>query len=412
MPEPTSAQMPTDALDEKAPSLPARSTTTRPKRRPSKASASAAAAATAVRVAPRTAAPAQGLPTRSRETGAADDSRTTLLHPSVTGKEAASTAEKATAASAKAIAPAPKAVGAPAPKAARARAPKPRAGTAKRARPAVSGSAAAKATRAHAPKTAAPKTVSGSPVMAAASCPYCALLLQPPPTASKRCARCRQRIVVKRVDGRLAYLTEAAIAVFEAERHKDAASGRLARERERWLKLASSAGAPAGSVRRLGAAHVAEEAVEAARTLYMTTVERSFQAARRERRWEDAARTRRDQATTLHRLAGSPKPPPDDVIALHREGVAAQLRGLGEIGHEAELVGSSCCDACRAASGDTFSIVKELKVPRLPHEGCPKGLCGCTWDLAPLDREAVLRYLRRRPRHGSPAATRDAHTRT
>ena len=42
-------------------------------------------------------------------------------------------------------------------------------------------------------------------------CPYCALLLDPPPESSRRCPRCRERIIVKRVDGRAIYLTEAAV---------------------------------------------------------------------------------------------------------------------------------------------------------------------------------------------------------
>jgi hypothetical protein len=238
-------------------------------------------------------------------------------------------------------------------------------------------------------------------VLPAALCPYCARLLQPPPSANRHCPRCRQLIVVKRVEGHLAYLTEAAVAIFEAERRKDAEAGRFGRERERWLKLAAAAGAPAGSTRRLAGARISEEVVEASRTLYMTTVERAFQSAKREHRWEDAARVKRDQAAALHRVAGAPRPPSDDVVGLHREGVAAELRGLAEIVRDAELVADDCCDTCRVDDRRIAVISKELAAPSLPHQGCPRGLCRCAWDLATRDREAVLRYLRRRPR---PAA--------
>ena len=122
----------------------------------------------------------------------------------------------------------------------------------------------------------------------AAACPYCAVLLQPAPASSQRCARCRQRIVVRRVDGRAVYLTEAALPVFQAERRRIASAGRLNRDRARWLKLAAAAGAPADRAARLGAAEVSEQVVEGCRTLYMSAVERAFRAARRERRWEDA----------------------------------------------------------------------------------------------------------------------------
>jgi hypothetical protein len=258
------------------------------------------------------------------------------------------------------------------------------------ARPAVPGKA---------PRPAA--TATAPTILGAALCPYCARLLQPPPTASRHCPRCRQQIVVKRVEGHVAYLTEAAVAIFEAERRKEADAERFSRDRERWLKLAGAARAPVGSIRRIAAAHASAETVDAARALYTTAVDRAFQSAKRERRWEDAARVRRDQAAAIHRMAGSPRPPADDALAIHREGVAAELRGLAEIVRDAELVSDDCCETCRVDDRRIVTISKELATPSLPHQGCPRGLCRCGWDLAARDREAVLRYLRRRPR---PAA--------
>jgi len=206
---------------------------------------------------------------------------------------------------------------------------------------------------------------------------------------------------VKRVGGRIAYLTEAAVAIFEAERRKMSDSGRLTRERAQWLKLAVAAGAPAQKTDRLAASHPSEEVVAAARQLYLGTVDRAFRTAKRAHRWEEASKIRRDQAVALHRLAGSPVPPPDDLVSIYREGVAAELRGLAEIARDAELVGAGCCDVCRADDGVIAAISRELSAPRLPHAGCPKVFCRCSWDLATRDRELVLRYLRRRPR---PAA--------
>ena len=237
---------------------------------------------------------------------------------------------------------------------------------------------------------------------AAASCPYCALLLEPPPTSSRGCPGCRQRIVVKRIDGRTVYLTEAAVIFFDAERRRIASSKRWIRERERWLKLAAAAGAPPDRAARLAAAHLSEASVEAARSLYMTTVERAFRSARRERRWEDASRIRRDQAVTLLRLAGSPLTPPKALVTLHRDGVAVELRGIAEIARDAELVSATCCDVCRADDGRICRISHELLVPRLPHLGCPKGLCKCRWDLTARDRTILRRYHRRPARLNQP----------
>jgi len=245
-----------------------------------------------------------------------------------------------------------------------------------------------------------------------AHCPYCALVLVPAPTVSRRCERCRQRIMVKRVDGHVVYLTEAAVQVFDAERRRIADSARLTRERERWLRLAAASGAPAGRRAQLAAARLTEEVVAAARALYITTVDRGVREAKRDRDWDGAARIRREQAMALYRLAGSPMPPPADVLAIFREGVAAEMRGVAEISRDAELISARCCDACRADDGRIFRITTELRTPRLPHAGCPKGLCRCHWDLAARDRRTIRRYLQRRPGTASRATTAEAVTAT
>lgn len=232
-------------------------------------------------------------------------------------------------------------------------------------------------------------------VAVAASCPYCAALLEPPPKSSRGCPRCRHRIVVKRIDGRAVYLTEAAVLYFEAERRRIASSQRWTRERQRWLKLAAAAEAPPERAARLAAAQLSEEAVDAARALYMNTVERAFRSAKRDRRWEDASRIRREQAMALFRLAGSGSIPPEAIVTLHRAGVAAELRGIAEIAKDAELVSAACCDICRADDGRICRITQELLAPRLPHPGCPKGLCRCRWDLTARDRTTLRRYQRR-----------------
>ncbi len=248
-----------------------------------------------------------------------------------------------------------------------------------------------------------------SKAVAVASCPYCAVLLDPPPTSSRGCPRCRNRVVVKRIEGRVVYLTEASVAFFEAERRRIAGAARFTRERARWLKLAAAAGAPPERGARLVAAQLSEETVDAARALYTSTVERAFRTAKRERRWEDASRIRRDQAMAIFRLPGSGSTPSETVLALHREGVAAELRGLAEIAKEAELVSAACCDTCRADDGRVGRIAQELLAARLPHPGCPKGLCRCRWHLTAHD-QTILRRYQRRPARPNPRASQRAVT--
>ena len=249
---------------------------------------------------------------------------------------------------------------------------------------------------------------SSFPASAAPYCPYCALRLDPPPTVGRRCPRCRERIAVRRVDGRIVYLTEASVAVFEAERRRAASSGRWTRERRRWLKAAASAGAPVGRIDRIDRAPISDDAVAAARALYVTTVEFAVRTAKRERRWEDASLFLRDHAMVLFRMAGSPVPPPEEILELHREGAAAALRGIQDLARAAELVSAKCCGACRADDGKIFRIAQELRTPRLPHAGCPKGLCRCDWYLAVNDQALALWHMRRRARANASVSRRDA----
>jgi len=241
------------------------------------------------------------------------------------------------------------------------------------------------------------KAVARAIPAAIAHCPYCAVVLAPAPTASRRCERCRQRIMVKRVDGQPVYLTEGAVAVFEAENRRAASAARLGRERARWLALAAAVDAPERRQAQLTSARLSEETVAASKALYLSSVDRAFRAARKTKDWDLAARYRRDQATALYRAAGSPKPPAPDIVVLYRDGVAAELRGIAEISRDAELVAAACCEACRGDDHKIFRISTELRQPRLPHAGCPRGLCRCHWDLAARDRTTMRRYLRRRP---------------
>ncbi len=252
-------------------------------------------------------------------------------------------------------------------------------------------------------KPSAPKFGSAAPIAATkpsstavAHCPYCATLLDPAPTANRRCERCRHRIMVKKVNGAAVYLTEAALQVFDAERKRVSNLARWTKERDRWLRLAAAVGAPEERGAQLAKARLTNEVVETSRKLFVNTSDRAFWAARAKQDWVAAGRLRREKAVALHAGAGSPLPPSDEVIAIYREGVAAELRGISGIARDAELVGVNCCDACKADEGTVVRIARELKAPRLPHAGCPRGLCRCHWDLAEKDRLTVRRYLRRR----------------
>lgn len=238
----------------------------------------------------------------------------------------------------------------------------------------------------------------------AAACPYCAKLLDPAPERSRLCPRCRRRIVIRRVGGRLVLLTEQAEEVFESERQREVSERGWDRERREWLALAKRVAAPVNRIARLATAPPSEAVVAASKGLYLAAAERTVRKARRTKSWEKVASIRRAQAAALYRASGSAVPPPEEIVSLHRDWSAAALRALLRFGAQAELVGSGCCAICGRDNGRAFLIKAELRGQRLPHEGCPRGLCPCDWwpipGAAPRSRRS-----RRRARSRSTATS-------
>ncbi|HEY2887004.1 MAG TPA: hypothetical protein VGJ17_00170 [Candidatus Limnocylindrales bacterium] len=242
--------------------------------------------------------------------------------------------------------------------------------------------------------------VVAAPPAPSVACPNCGVLLDPPPTSSRLCPRCRRKIVVRHTEGRAIYLTEAAVEVFEAERQREIDARTWERERRSWLQLARLVAAPADRRQRLAAVPLSLATVEAARALYLSAADRGAREARQEKRWEDVARIRQRQAAALFEDAGGRPPVPAEILDLYRDGINATLRGLAALASDVELVGASCCTACRADNERIFPIADELRVPRLPHPDCPRGLCACDWW--PTVRQAKKKKARRRTATTAP----------
>ena len=250
---------------------------------------------------------------------------------------------------------------------------------------------------------AEPEPEPPAPVAIQVACPNCGVILDPPPERTRLCPRCRRRIVVRHAEGRAIYLTEASVEVFESERAREQERETWTHDRRKWLDLARLVGAPADRRQRLDRSALTAAAVQQSRSLYMVAAERAARAAKRAKHWDDLARIRQRQAAALYAEAGGSGPPSEEVVALHREGVAATLRGLQPVAREAELVGAGCCPACRADEDRVFRIADELRTPRLPHAGCPRGLCPCDWWPA-IPNPAAKRRRRRSAPATQPVA--------
>ena len=199
-------------------------------------------------------------------------------------------------------------------------------------------------------------------------------------------------------------LTEEAVEVFESERDREANERTWTTERRGWLGLAKGVSAPANRVTRLATLPPSEAVVAASKELYLATAEREVRVARRDKRWDEVARIRRAQAATLYRASGSAIPPPDEIVALHRAWSEASLRSFVAIGARVELVAAGCCAICTRDNGRAFTIAAELRSQRLPHPGCPKGLCPCDWWPLPGPKPKERRARHRGSSQSAPAA--------
>lgn len=235
-----------------------------------------------------------------------------------------------------------------------------------------------------------------------ATCPYCAYTLDPPPERSRRCPSCRQPIVVRHSDGRTVLLVESAVQIFDRERQRIVDEQTWTAQRIHWLALADSVRAPQARRARLAEADLSAAMVEACCALYLSAAEAVVRAARGSKRWSEVAKIRRHEAAALFEAAGSPVPPAEEIVEFHREGMLAELRALAVDYTHAELVSRGCCRTCRADDGKGFKIAAELREPRLPHDGCPKGLCACEWWLAMPVPKKRRRSTRPKP---APAGT-------
>lgn len=247
-----------------------------------------------------------------------------------------------------------------------------------------------------------PETEAPAAEPAGLACPYCAYVIDPPPARNRRCPACRQEIIVRRVDGRVTLLTSAAVPIFEAERQRTVDEQAWTEARRSWLRLARKINATPARRERLENLPISASVVAQSKAFYVAAAERAVKTARRTRRWGDVAQIRREQARALHEEAGKPVPPPEPIEELYRDGMTAALRALEPLSREAELVSSECCAICRADDGNIYRIATELRSPRLPHAGCPEGLCGCDWWAALT--ESPKRQRRTKRATGTPPA--------
>jgi len=175
----------------------------------------------------------------------------------------------------------------------------------------------------------------GARPVVAAACPYCGVILDPPPQRNRKCPACKENIIVRtrRADGAKLFLTAANGRAFDEQRKKEAARNSALRH-----------------ARSIGIA--------------------------------DHAFRQKEQALFMCEQR-------EPHLDLQREASKAQLREIGGTyadlaagGHsfdEVRILGNACCDICRKNHGRQFSIPDALEMLPIPNEACENDWCNCTW---------------------------------
>ncbi len=198
--------------------------------------------------------------------------------------------------------------------------------------------------------------------------------------------------------------------MFEAERQReldeapldDRATGVAAPREDR-----RRAGGPAPAARRPSTPSA--EVVEASKALYLSAVDNAVRAARRVKHWTDVGRLRREQAAALFAEAGSPVPPPDDIVALHKEsrgGAAARARADRDArrADRRRLLQGLPRRRRQGRSRSSRSSGPSASRTRAALAGCARASGGCRW---PRRRAAAAASPLLRRRSSTAGATAD-----
>ncbi len=213
------------------------------------------------------------------------------------------------------------------------------------------------------------------------TCPYCSVILEPPPKRSRTCPNCGQRIVVRteRGSGRKQFLTEQEGNRLDAERKAKAARNK-ALQRLEWLGVTDQD------------FHVRERqlieqwgAEPRPGDVFWSLANEQIALLGSERRWHELSMLYREMG--LHLLDdGSPH------HRLQRLAHEAELKHLlagSQWGLEgrrrAVILANACCNVCERLDGQVFTFDEAVDAMPLPSEDCQRDWCNCSWSVTYLD---------------------------
>jgi uncharacterized protein YkuJ len=208
-------------------------------------------------------------------------------------------------------------------------------------------------------------------------CPYCGVVLDPPPRATKKCPVCGEKMHLKTVAGtdERRLMTEADIA------ENDEAWGRYHfRKRAIWASemIGCSEEDFLRTEQRLAGKW---KTLPGPGDVFWSLANHAGVEAAAQGEWRHASNIYRNMGMWLYKERG------ESPVKLLREARIARLRDLASTnGKQARVRAFDCnddevCEACLSNRGKTWTVAEALDSPPVPHPDCANGLCRCSLDL-------------------------------
>lgn len=201
------------------------------------------------------------------------------------------------------------------------------------------------------------------------ACPYCGVVIDPPPARSRKCPDCRERIVVRtrRSDGAKVLLTEADAADFDEQRKAEAA-------RNDAIRKSSNIGATPEDFANAERTVAQKFGTALPRDVFWQLANEFAVRAMKSNDWHALSMVYWQQARLLYE-EGKPH------LDLAREASKASLQRYAHDGFVKQVeILCNCCELCERDAGRKMSVQDAMEQLPIPHEeSANDGWCICLW---------------------------------
>ena len=231
------------------------------------------------------------------------------------------------------------------------------------------------------PMPSAAEKYESTPAATQAACPYCGVIINPPPVRTRKCPECREKIVRVRRWQRESdqaptmYLTEAQAAVFYQEQNRYALRDKAIQRAERIRVDCGTFKAREKKLQKEMPGSGPRDVLWDLATLRALSLMKRGHSED----WHALSQIYFHQALWLSE-EGRDK---HEWWNLKRESNKAQARSYMLRGIETVEIMAKDCEGCRAFAGKRYPVEEAIENWPIPESACTAEWCSCMWNLVP-----------------------------